>query len=403
MGFVLPVAKFLSKLDSLDRDYEIRSGKDLEKSPQPYAISCFFGAKDIATRRQQIGFIKGLLAALRKNWESLTTPEEVIQSFLTALHILMTACFYIKSKTNSNYLTTPILSQLLDEAAEISPINLVDEKTRANCLLATKGYLETNGPLKAVNTKTNSPFTELEWHDFLEFTKDQCALLDKKQVKNYPITSLLRPLIAQPLQILGWSVGYVMGDTISHIPPVRYALTAVLGGGVYLTVGSSASVCMIVLVPAVASRILDTFCGLSLAFVMGKSLRIVGEGVGFGIGIPLDIGCQLIGEAVSGITTLYHHSKSGEKLSGISLVDGHLIQDGIDLVLVNLSHIPAQLTLEHKEHLTQCKTGEFEIGETEVIVTIDGQHTRLPLLTECETDVPVTSTQRIESTTLELK
>ncbi|WP_019217289.1 hypothetical protein [Legionella tunisiensis] len=191
-----------------------------------------------------------------------------------------------------------------------------------------------------------------------------------------------------------------MGDTISHIPPVRYTLTAALGGGVYLAVGSSASACMIVLVPAVASRILDTFCGLSLAFVMGKSLRIVGEGVGLGIGIPLDISCQLLGEAIGEITALYHYSKSREKPSGISLVDRRLIQDGIDVMLVNLSHIPSQLTLEHKEHLTQFEMGEFELGENEVIVTIDGKHTRVPLITELETARCVTSIDKTESIVL---
>ncbi|MFW2535472.1 hypothetical protein, partial [Legionella sp. 28fT52] len=122
------------------------------------------------------------------------------------------------------------------------------------------------------------------------------------------------------------------------------------------------------------------------------------------IGIPLDLSCQLLGDAVSGLTALYHHSKSKEKLSGLSLVDGHLIQDGIDLMLVNLSHLSAQLTLEHKKQLTQLETGEFELGENEVIVTIDGKHTRIPLLIELQTDMSITPIEKVtESTALQLE
>lgn len=404
MHFVLST-KLPSALENLDSDYEKLSGKDLEKSPQPYAISCLFGAKNIESRRGQIAFIKKWLVALREyliitEVSDVSKPTEIIQNYLTALRVLMTICFYIKSKISNNC----ILDQLLNKAAGVSPTNPIDQETIANCLLAAKRYLKGERRLEAVNAKIQQPFSEQEWQDLIKFVKDQCALLDKKQIKNYPITSIVKPLIAGPLELLGWSVGYVMGDTMSHIPPVRYTLTAALGGGAYLLVGSSASVCMIILAPAVASRILDTFCGLTLAFVMGKSLKLVGEGVGFGIGMPLDISCQLIGETLSTLTTLYHYSKSGEKLSGISLVDGHLIQDGIDLMLVNLSHLPAQLTLEHKEHLTQFETGEFEIGEDEIIVTIGGKNTRVPLVTELQTHLSITPIEEMaESTALQLE
>jgi hypothetical protein len=57
MPFLLP-DNFISQLSRLRVDYESTTGAKLNKTSQPSAIRCFFGAKDIESRHRQITFIE---------------------------------------------------------------------------------------------------------------------------------------------------------------------------------------------------------------------------------------------------------------------------------------------------------------------------------------------------------
>ncbi|PJE15806.1 hypothetical protein, partial [Legionella sp.] len=215
MKFVLS-EEFIFKLLSLRRDYEEREKITLSKASQPYAISRFFGATDVELRDQQIYRIEKMLIALAKD---LTLSKNGFnqQKYLTALQVLVTLCFYTKSQIHRNY-TLPYsastLSQLIDEAMPLTALNVMDPETQACCLLTTDNFLKSDHCLESLNACLKKQITALEWRDFSHFVSTECGLLDKKYVENYPITSIMMPLVAKPCEVAGYTLGWVFGNWV---------------------------------------------------------------------------------------------------------------------------------------------------------------------------------------------
>ncbi len=370
MPFVL-INNVISEFKSLRKNYEAASHVDLDKAQQPYAISCFFGAKDVDTRKNQIVFIEKWIAILSKDLSEtgIFDSSEARERHIKASRLLMAVGIYITSQIDGTYkvrgVSSARLTQLIHRAMGISSVNIMDEETKACCLLTTMRFLS-----EGDNASLIAVLTDKEWHDFLIFISSQCTLLDKKYESHYPITSITMPICAKPLELLGYSTGFILGDAIgrsNEFLPARYALTVVFGSCVIAFTGPTASVAIMLFA---SGRILDTFCGISLAWLMGTVLKTVGQGIGFGIGMPLDLGCKLLYNATSSIGSLYSASN---KLTGISLIDGSPITEG---VTIKLEKLDSEFEILSSSDAPDPATLAEDDNEGAITVTINGQSSR---------------------------
>ena len=380
MPFVL-INNVVSEFKSLRKKYEAASHIDLDHAQQPYAISCFFGAKDVDTRKNQIVFIEKWLAILSKDLSEtgIFDSNEARERHIKASRILITVGIYISLQIDGTYKvrsgSSATLTQIINTAMGITHVNNIDEETRACCLLTTKRFLS-----EGDNASLIASLTDKEWHDFLIFISNQCDLLDKKYVSQYPITSITMPLCAKPLELAGYATGFILGDSIgrsNEFLPARYALTVIFGSCVIAVTGPSASVAVMLFA---SGRILDTFCGISLAWLMGTVLKTVGQGVGLCIGIPLDLGCKLLYNATRTIGNLY---SATNKLNGISLIDGSPVVEGITIKLERFDSESLELVdsefeiISRSDAPTHTALAEDD-NEIAITVTINGQSCRFP-------------------------
>lgn len=370
MSFVLS-DDFVTQLSQLRKNYEKKAVVDLETAPQPYAFSRFFGAPDIESRKKQIFFIEQWINVFK-----VDIPESAFLSIIEesprhilALRILMSVCFYTTSQIEGSYSVrsgaSSTLEKLIFEAMGVTPTNYIDSKTKDRCFLAAHQYLMKEDRLEIINAHLSSPFDEKQWGEFLIFIARQYGALDSKYKTNYPITSLMVPIVAKPLELAGYATGYVFGDMIgksSELLSTRSTMTALLGSCVFAVAGSGASLGVILFVPTCAGRILDTFCGISLAWLMGTALGLVGKGVGFGVGMSLDLSCKLLYNACDLLASL---CRDHPKLTGTSLITGHRIIDGVEF-------IPKGYDEELATEFVPFPV-EIEANETELTVTINGQ------------------------------
>lgn len=382
--FVLPEQHFIIKLLNLRSDYEAREGIILSKASQPYAVSRFFGATDVEARERQICFIEKMLIALAKD---LNPHEKGFnkQKYLTALQVLVTQCFYTKSQIHRDYThpySSSTLSQLIDEAMTLTALNAVDPETQACCLLTSEHLQKSELCLESLNACLKKQITALEWRDFSNFVSTECGLLDEKYVVNYPITSIMMPLVAVPSKLAGYTVGWVFGNWFGKSASLLSTHTAVamtLGSGLVFLFGPSAALGAILITPALAGQLIETYCGISLSIIMGETMNLVGNGVGFTVGMPLDLAVQLLGKTCSTITNFYQDSSTYPPLTGISLTDGVSIIDGRP---IEFDHIN-QLTEELHKNLKSVPI-IVAIEENQLIVKYEGVTKKIAIATDAQ-------------------
>ena len=134
MSFVLS-DDFVTQLSELRKNYEKEASIDLEHAPQPYAISRFFGAKDIDSRKKQISFIEQWVNVFKEDLSEdnpLRSPKERHRRIL-ALHVLISVCFYTTSQIDGTYSVrsgaSAILEKLICKAMGVSKTNYIDYET----------------------------------------------------------------------------------------------------------------------------------------------------------------------------------------------------------------------------------------------------------------------------------
>ena len=376
MSFVLP-DHFITQLRNLRKDYEQETAVTLDDSHQPCTLSLFLGSKDIVSRNKQITFIEQCVAASQRKLSETNKIDslDAMQNHVTALRLLVAVGLYVQSQIEGAYKirsgNTAVLKQLINKALGITSENKMDKEAQACCLLSAKRQLAEAGWFEAINAGARVPISEKEWHDFLYFITSQCDLLDKKYLDDYPITTLMMPVFAKPMKYAGYATGYVLGDMIGHSSQffhARSALTVMVGGCVFSIMGPTSTVGAML----VAGRILDTFCGISLAFVMGEALSLVGKGVGFGVGIPLDLSWKLLYNACY---LLKNMNRSYPKLTGTSLIDGHRIMDGAHLKRVDFASLSEPIPGGESEHPI-----ELTVDDLGFTITLNGQCAKFPWL-----------------------
>jgi len=381
--FVLP-EHFLVKLLNLRSNFQEREQINLEEASQPYAISRFFGATDVHARKQQIYFIEKMLIALAK--DLFPSPDNGFdrQKHLTALQVLVVVCFFIKSRINKNYLSSSsssTLAQLINEAMSLD-INPMDPATQACCLLATERFTASEHCFESLNSYLKKQISVHEWHEFTNFVSDECKLLNKEFTNNYPITSIMMPLVAKPCETAGYALGWVFGNWLGKsaaLLSTHTAITVTLGSGLILLLGPSATLGALLITPTLAGQILETYCGISLAFIMGKSMNLVGNSVGFTVGMSLDLSMQLLWKICSVIANHFQDQSPYSKLTGIDLTDGIAVISGIPL---EFGHVE----LSEKQKELQSIPVVVALDNNELLVRFAGTNKRIPLSSDiCET------------------
>lgn len=388
--------EFLGKLKTLRHDYEQRTGVDL-KGSQPFLISCYLGAKDLKTRNKQITFIEQWLEALQEDLNhscvilseksksaksqeiTLTThmpTAKDIETQMTALRVLFMADLYIKSQIKSKYKVrsgnSAILIQLLNEAAGVTASNTIDHDTRACCIQATQHYLTEKGRLEEINSKLKTKFSPHNWNNFLDYIDHEASKLDEADKTHYPATALMMPLMGLPLQLAGYTTGYIVGEMIAkstEMLKTKQALTVALGSGLFLVFGPSAQLGIMMLVPTYAERIVNTFCGVSTAWLFGAAGHLVGNGLGLGVGLSVDLSWKLMYYSFTLLAGLYTKSKNQTNINGISLINGHRVENGVELNYIDLNKLPPNY---------KFFPVDFTVKSDELVISINGQTTAVP-------------------------
>ncbi|KTD11217.1 hypothetical protein [Legionella jamestowniensis] len=425
---------FITKLNTIRIDYQNRANITLDETKQPYRISRFFGAKDIKARNKQINLIEKWLDALatdlavdkitesdiqrlikeelsenepgdeiKQNLTDLQSLKERIEKYHTALCVLVTVCLSIKSQIDETYPVrsgeNAVLEQLMHEAMGITSTNYLDEETKACCLLATKRYLLERGRFEVVNAQLSQKFTEKQWDDFLHFVTKSCDALHGKDKTNFPITKVMMPLMGKPLELTGYTMGFLLGEMLgksSKLLPVHYKLTAVLGSGLVMCMGPSAGLGASLLVPTYAGRILNTYCGVNLALVLGTAGNIAGQGLGLVAGFSADMGWKLIYKTGMLLAQLYSGHSNPENLNGILLVNGHRVINGVELKFVDMNTLSSQLPSNY-----QLCPVDFEIQEKTLKVTVNGEQTAIVPLDEEKKPIYLEELKKLFATQVE--
>lgn len=335
MPFILP-DDFVQKLKTLRYRYEIKNNiKDMSQAQQPNHISCFFGAKDVKTRHRQIDFVEKILNHLEQKLEEIDyrQPEQLeryIEEYIKNMRILLAVVLFVKNQINKPYWPKiGDVSQFLKDALQESPKNILDKETKAAAFLEAKQFIQTNPFDFSFKKKNEDPMKEI-WEEFKNFIKK--SRQKSKQGTQYPIAKLLIPVFKTPMELTGYTSGIIVGEVISkstRLMGTRYSLTAAIGSGVCLVMGGGAKAGVILLAPTIAGKILDTFCGISLAWLLGKTFALMGTGIGLGIGMSLDLGWLFLSKGCQYLSKIFLENNNVPAITGFSLIDGSRFINGL--------------------------------------------------------------------------
>ncbi|QRN04219.1 hypothetical protein GH742_10230 [Legionella sp. MW5194] len=340
--------EFLKILLEIREKYKKIKNIDFDKTPQPYAISCFFGATDVSARDKQTRLILKMLDALK---EDLLKPDELekekfllvkpeaIEKHVNALRILVALVFYIKSQVDQNYFvrssSSATLIELLDNALKLRQIS-IDEETRTTVLHSAQKFLKDDKKLDEINGRIKSKISDSEWRDFSRFINRQCEKMNAKPKTALPVTSVLVPALAWPMEMTGYTTGYILGNVIAkstESQPIRAFVTTSLSAMLYFVTGSSGTLGIMLVAPTYAGKLVETFSGVSCAWMLGNTMKYAGKGMGYVIGVPIDLGCKAAYQGVISLSSILH-GKKAHHLTGFNLVTGQRVIEGTEVNLI---------------------------------------------------------------------
>lgn len=365
MPYVLPDI-FLDKISSLQHDYERAAGITLNDASQPYALSIYFGAKNVTARNEQLRVIAFFLKYLNNQLQPdlpFKNDHEILQH-INALMIMVTLSLFIKSKT-SHY---SVLRGLIDNALYLNDTNPMDSETWKKCLQVTEPFLNTN----CLPCIDDSLKTILQ--SFADYVREECALITEKPASAYPITTALLPLFEVPLQAAGTTTGYVIGDICGRSASLLYTpyvITATLGSGAFWMMGATTGIGMFLIAPVIAGQLINTLCSVSMAYILGTTMRLAGTVIGGSSGLLLDVSWLLLSKTCSLIADSLTDTQNRSGLTGLMLLNDHRVINGIEFTVSNDP-------VEHDKHLQKpviftlkkdCLS--IQIGEEKALIPLD--------------------------------
>lgn len=342
MTFVSPKT-FIEKLKNLRKNYEESKSLDLETAKQPCTMFRMVGCPNVVKRKKEFGFSDKWLALLDDDLKKEATDKH--DEFINALKILTVVTLSLTSEIG-NECTIPAtarsktLKLLTDALYEKREDNYMDDETRAACFFATKRFLsenkfiQINGLLKSkLGSHEMSQFSDREWCDFIKFVKTACDTYEGKNIKdNFPITRIMMPLCATPMQVIGTSAGWVFGDITSRTTtmlPVQGKIAVAIGYGMYMMMGATAGTGVLILTPTYAAKLIEAVSGFTLSWVCGVIMGATGNVVGWTIGMTLDLSWKLIAKGFNALINLGYDESKLAKISGYLLTDGRPVIEGV--------------------------------------------------------------------------
>ncbi|KTD55658.1 substrate of the Dot/Icm secretion system [Legionella santicrucis] len=370
MHFILAPGN-LAKFDNLRKVYETEKQVNLNAKPSLIGTPVFFGGTDVINRNKQVSFLEKVNAILKVhllNEEEIKTPQQR-QVYVIAARFLIAACLYVQSQISSSKRNS-VLYRIIEDNLGVSSENFLDDEDKETCYLTAERLIKTPSAFDHSNVtlqkKGIAPFTEKEWEQFSVFLKEMSP---KKETKDpsasFPIISLTQPLFGTAFSYVGATVGVVLAEGVSNstsaISP-RVQLTALVGSTL-LVFSPAGTTGVALFAPVIATKLLTSFCTISLAHIMGKAAGYLGQGVGIGVGLPFDLAYNLLWSVCSLIGRYYSKAPQFAVIDGIRIVDNATIIAGIPIQLVPENALPSGCT---KKTLEITEEGEIRIEGEEL-------------------------------------
>lgn len=344
MEFILS-PQFIEKLKDLENNYKSAKNIDnLSEQPQPNLVSSFFGAPVYQTRRKQIVFLSGLCKFLDKHYgicneaKPLTDDTNIEdrlfedQRRLSAIRCLVTACKFIQSKNSSS----STLNSLISEALGVSDTNPLDLESLACCYKSTRQFLKNGEFFDSISVFFASNKEALDadmYQDFINYNDENA---DLKIYSTFPLTNMMYPIFVNPLQTVGYASGAIVGELLTRstcLMSANYKITAALGGGAYMLLGAKASAGIFFMAPTLAENFIRNYLTIAMAWLCGNAAGLVGATLAYGIGISADISWKIVIGSGQYLFDASFATQLNNEASGMSLIDGQLVEKGIKLQL----------------------------------------------------------------------
>lgn len=397
MRYILPT-NAIDKLTLLREQYQKEKNINLDEKPSMFGKPHFFGGVDVGLKNKQIKFIEKVLAVLRPNLkriETIETPKEMIAN-LTASRLCLVATWYVDSLKSG----TSVLSGIMDKAFGITAENYPDEVDKRECYATAKRLINTKNAFEDSNAALikagQEPFTETDWNDFSTFiTEKQEKKVSTSTYSNYPITSITQPLFSAAFGYSGATIGLLGADLISQSTKAmspQFQLTAFVGSSL-LILGPAGPTGIALFAPVIASRLITSFCSITLAHVLGLSMALLGKGVGAAVGLPLDLAYRLLWKVCSVIGGYCIKEPGNPVISGMRIADGKMVISGIAIEITPIGKLPEghiKQTIEFKED------GSIHVDGKRIIIPKDAITLPEDLLDELKTHLKKHSVAEIE-------
>ncbi|HAZ7573883.1 type IV secretion protein Dot [Legionella sp. PATHC032] len=390
MRYILP-AGALTSLNFLRQDYKTEKQVDLDQPPSLIGVPTFFGGTDVVSRDKQTKFIKKMILVLRANLakeEEITSPEQW-EANLTASRVVIAACLYIQSQISSPKSNSKLYN-LINKDLGITDTNYLDDEDKEICFLAANrvinsslsAFSDANAAIRKANVKDLPPFTEQEWSEFSKYVASvSIKKVSTNPYKDYPITSITQPMFGAAFSYTGATIGYLGGDVISQSSKAmstKLQITTMVGSTL-LMLGTTGPMGVALFSQVIASKLVTAFFSISLAHVLGTTMGILGQGVGMGIGLPLDYAYRLLWKASATIINYYSNYPNTSQMTGIRIADGKSIINGIVIEYTPSSDLKTE---EGQQTVEITEEGKLLINGKEVTIPDGGVQLPLELINE---------------------
>lgn len=374
MRFIL-TDNAISNLEFLRYQYQIERKINLNDKPSIIGLPTMFGGINVVERKSQIAFLEQMHTILKPlicKEEDIKTPEQ-LNEHIAASRMMIAACLYVQSHINYSKRNS-VLFRLIEDNLCINDDNYLDDEDKEACFLTASRLINSS---KINLEKSNSilvnegidPISEKEWRKFANFLEEQTKTvsLDNHE-SEYPITAMTGPFFRMGLTYSGATVGMLMGETLSNASYVigpKTKITAMIGTTL-IVVGHASPTGIAIFAPVIAGKLISAFCSISLAHILSSTMGLIGQGIGVGVGIPLDVGYRLIKKTCKIIGDYCKKEQENPEMTGYRLADGLLVVNGITVQILPENKIP-------KDYVKQI----IEIKEDGHLY-VDGQQTKVP-------------------------
>jgi hypothetical protein len=371
MPFFLP-RNALFNLSTIRAEYQTKKNINIDRVPSLSIPSSLFWSVDVTNRKAQIEFLEKWLFVLKPNTfkEEDITNEEEWGAHVTASRIMVAVALCIQSQIRKVNRHSE-LSELINEKLGIASNNLMDKEDKEVCLFGAKRLVESkdafNEANAALTTAKRKPFTPREWDKFTTYLRERTNEKPAHDpYADYPITNISQKLFGEVFAFAGVTAAIITTDALRKSTN-GYSNRLKLG----VLVGSTLIVCTVFgpsgaqYAPIVTDGLIAAVGYIGLSAIFSKGMRVVGQGVGFTVGYPLDLTCQLLYTTCKTVG-VYCYPLEKNHITGMRIADGCPVSEGMVLIPAN------KLPTEYQTVNVDIRDGQIFINGEQAPVTEAG-------------------------------